>query len=147
MIPKAKGADGGNDLTGAGAKFAPAGIVHKGEFVHRQEVVRQPGALPFLAHFNRVGMAALADWQGVGLGQYAKGGLVMDRPARASSAANYQPAEPASASNVALQQRLLPVLDPDLISDALRGPAGEQLLVLHISRNPGKFRSLLKVGA
>lgn len=33
--------------TGHGGKYQPAGTVHKGEFVHRQEVVRQPGALAF----------------------------------------------------------------------------------------------------
>ncbi|MGH8043063.1 MAG: phage tail length tape measure family protein, partial [Stenotrophomonas sp.] len=31
--------------TGPGGKYQPAGIVHAGEFVHRQEVVRQPGAM------------------------------------------------------------------------------------------------------
>ena len=57
--------------TGRGGKWTPAGLVHAGEFVTRQEIVRQPGALRFLAEFNRVGMAALA-----GLRGYADGGLV-----------------------------------------------------------------------
>ncbi|HJS09493.1 MAG TPA: tape measure protein, partial [Pirellulales bacterium] len=35
-------ANGG--FTGIGPKYAPAGIVHRGEFVNRREVVRQPGA-------------------------------------------------------------------------------------------------------
>jgi hypothetical protein len=56
--------------TGPGGKWQPAGIVHAGEFVHRQEVVRQPGALAFLARFNREGMAALRR------NGYASGGLV-----------------------------------------------------------------------
>jgi len=56
--------------TGPGGKWQPAGIVHAGEFVHRQEVVRQPGALAFLARFNREGMAALRR------NGYAAGGLV-----------------------------------------------------------------------
>lgn len=55
-------------FTGAGSKFQVAGIVHAGEFVHRQEVVRQPGALAFLDLFNRIGMQALRG--------YADGGLV-----------------------------------------------------------------------
>ena len=46
---------------------------------------------------------------------------------------------------MSVQQRLLPVLDDNLIADALRGPKGEELIVLHISRNPSKFRQLLKV--
>ena len=56
--------------TGPGGKWQAAGIVHAGEFVHRQEVVRQPGALAFLARFNREGMAALRR------NGYAAGGLV-----------------------------------------------------------------------
>jgi len=54
--------------TGPGGKFQPAGIVHAGEFVLRQEVVRQRGALEFLARFNQVGLSALKG--------YASGGLV-----------------------------------------------------------------------
>ncbi len=54
--------------TGPGGKFQPAGIVHAGEFVLRQEVVRQRGALAFLERFNRVGLDALKG--------YATGGLV-----------------------------------------------------------------------
>lgn len=61
--------------TGPGGKYQVAGIVHAGEYVHRQEVVRQPGALAFLARFNQIGMKALAG--------YADGGLVtrMNLPA------------------------------------------------------------------
>jgi len=58
----------GGGWTGPGGKFKPAGIVHAEEFVTRAEVVRQPGALAFLARFNRVGMQALRG--------YASGGLV-----------------------------------------------------------------------
>jgi len=54
--------------TGPGGKWQPAGIVHAGEFVLRQEVTRQRGALAFLSRFNRVGLAALKG--------YATGGLV-----------------------------------------------------------------------
>jgi hypothetical protein len=63
--------DGGyasGGYTGSGQKNEAAGIVHKGEFVNRQEVVRQPGARDFLERFNRVGMKALEG--------YADGGLV-----------------------------------------------------------------------
>lgn len=54
--------------TGAGGKWQPAGIVHAGEFVLRQEVTRQRGALEFLSRFNRIGLGALKG--------YASGGLV-----------------------------------------------------------------------
>jgi tape measure domain-containing protein len=75
--------------TGPGGKWQAAGIVHAGEFVHRQEVVRQPGALAFLARFNREGMAALRR------NGYAAGGLVsnlampsLNRATPAASSAN-----------------------------------------------------------
>jgi len=58
----------GGGFTGPGGKYQVAGVVHAGEYVHRQEVVRQPGALEFLRRFNLVGMAALKG--------YSSGGLV-----------------------------------------------------------------------
>lgn len=129
--------------TGPGGKYEPAGIVHAGEYVHRQEVVRQPGALPFLADFNRRGMAALAAWSDAP--GYASGGLVLPTGSL-PGVPNYKPAEPRpSSTQVSVQQRLLPVLDDDLIADALRGPKGEELILLHVSRNPAKFRQILKV--
>jgi hypothetical protein len=59
--------------TGAGGKYEPAGIVHAGEFVHRAEVVSQPGAMQFLTAFNDKGMAAVSSW---GEGGYSSGGFV-----------------------------------------------------------------------
>jgi len=55
--------------TGAGGKYQPAGIVHAGEFVLRQEVVRQKGMRSLLDRLNMEGINAL------GKG-YANGGLV-----------------------------------------------------------------------
>ena len=54
--------------TGPGGKYQPAGIVHAGEFVLRQEVVRQAGMRRMLERLNRYGADAL---QG-----YADGGFV-----------------------------------------------------------------------
>lgn len=54
--------------TGPGGKFEPAGIVHRGEHVMPQEIVRQPGMLAFLERLRRQGMSALKG--------YASGGLV-----------------------------------------------------------------------
>lgn len=54
-------ADGG--YTGDGGKYDPAGIVHRGEWVVPQEVVKKPGMLNFLSHLT------------YGRG-YADGGLV-----------------------------------------------------------------------
>jgi hypothetical protein len=79
--------------TGAGSKYQPAGIVHAGEFVHRAEVVRQPGALSFLSDFNDRGMQAVAGYAGggfvrgafAGLQGYADGGPVRGLPALATA--------------------------------------------------------------
>jgi hypothetical protein len=54
--------------TGPGGKWQPAGVVHAGEFVLRQEVVRQRGMLAMLQRLNREGLAALPG--------FASGGLV-----------------------------------------------------------------------
>jgi hypothetical protein len=49
--------DGG--FTGPGAKYQPAGVVHRGEYVQPQERVAEPGALRFLERFREVGMKAV----------------------------------------------------------------------------------------
>lgn len=54
--------------TGPGGKWQPAGVVHAGEFVLRQEVVRQRGMLALLQRLNREGLGALPG--------FANGGLV-----------------------------------------------------------------------
>jgi tape measure domain-containing protein len=79
VIPTGFAAGG---FTGPGGKYQVAGLVHAGEYVHRQEVVRQPGALEFLRRFNQVGMAALKG--------YASGGLVtrLQVPAAAQPASS-----------------------------------------------------------
>lgn len=79
LVANAASAAGGfasGGYTGPGGKYQPAGTVHAGEFVHRREVVRQPGALPFLRDFNRIGMAAINRYQA----GYADGGLVTPVP-------------------------------------------------------------------
>lgn len=62
--------------TGPGGKFQPAGIVHRGEHVQPQNVVRQPGVLAFLEALRRSGgdlQAVIARIPG-----FATGGLVPD---------------------------------------------------------------------
>jgi hypothetical protein len=49
--------DGG--FTGPGAKYQPAGVVHRGEYVQPQERVAEPGALRFMERFREVGMKAV----------------------------------------------------------------------------------------
>jgi phage-related minor tail protein len=81
--------------TGDGGKYEPAGIVHAGEFVHRAEVVRQPGAMQFLSAFNDKGMSAVSSWGARG---YAYGGLVSAPPlARIGESMDWRPAAGANA--------------------------------------------------
>ncbi|EAQ23225.1 hypothetical protein [Roseovarius sp. 217] len=54
--------------TGPGAKYEPAGVVHKGEYVVRADQVRKPGMLSTLEAINR------------GLPGFANGGLVSAAP-------------------------------------------------------------------
>lgn len=129
-------AEGG--WTGPGTKYTVAGVVHAGEYVQPAHVMRQPGARQFMESFRQQGMAALNGFRG-----YANGGLVQPSPAimespAATLAANIPPAQ--------FKQRLLPILSEDVVADALRGPAGEEMLELHISRNPSKFNQLIKGG-
>ena len=130
--------------TGPGTKFQPAGVVHADEFVHRQEVVRQPGALAFLTRFNQVGMAALKGWQG-----YADGGLVVGGGASLGlpSVGNFKPAAPAAAGNTTLdnQQNFYLVDDPERIASMIGSKQGEKAFAVMLSRNPGKYRQILGV--
>lgn len=74
--------------TGPGGKFQPAGIVHAGEFVLRQEVVRQRGMMQFLSGLNRDGVRALRG--------YASGGLVGNLAVPAVPGANARSMQPAN---------------------------------------------------
>lgn len=62
--------------TGPGGKYKPAGIVHAGEHVQPQEVVREPGALAFLEMIRRNGFRATLARMQSGMRGYAEGGLV-----------------------------------------------------------------------
>lgn len=128
--------------TGPGGKFQPAGIVHAGEFVNRQEVVRQPGALAFLSDFNRVGMAALRGWQG-----YAAGGLVMgdDSLRGLPSAASFAPASFNHSTTVDNRLALNLIDDPDRIASVMGSKQGEKAFTVLLSRNAAKYRQLLGV--
>ncbi|MDZ4397982.1 hypothetical protein [Hydrogenophaga sp.] len=67
-LPRGGFASGG--YTGPGGKYQPAGIVHAGEYVLRQEVVKQRGMRSLLDRLNMEGINAL------GQKGYANGGLV-----------------------------------------------------------------------
>ncbi|WP_287916079.1 phage tail length tape measure family protein [Comamonas sp.] len=128
--------------TGPGGKYQPAGIVHAGEFVSRQEVVRQPGAMSFLSDFNRVGMAALRGWQGYADGGLVTGGVSSGIP----NTANFTPAAVnVGGSTVDNRLQLNLIDDPDRIASVVGSPKGEAAFTVMLSRNPGKFRQLLGV--
>lgn len=62
--------------TGPGGKYEPAGIVHAGEHVQPQEVVREPGALPFLEQIRQYGFRRTLQNLAHSLRGYDAGGLV-----------------------------------------------------------------------
>ena len=143
--------------TGPGEKYQVAGVVHADEFVHRREVVRQPGALPFLYDFNRRGMAALDDWRG-----YADGGHVRSSPyswAGYADGGRVAPVTGMRASNddaiaqgvdkprSSLNQRLRLVVvdDPNRIPAALKSEVGEESFLFHAGRNTETLKQLLGI--
>ena len=122
--------------TGAGGKYEPAGIVHRGEFVTRKEVTHQPGAISFLRHFNLVGMEAIARFRG-----YADGGLVT--APSVSSPSLGMSALPSPAASGGARLRIINSLDPGLLADYAESPAGEKVFVNVIRRNAGAVRQIL----
>lgn len=134
----AKGFSSGG-YTGDGGKFEPAGIVHKGEHVTRQEVVRQPGARQFLDDFNRRGMVAVQGWQG-----YSDGGLVgaTSQPA-VTSAMKASPMPDTIVKGGDTSLRVVNLLDPGLLDDWVNSSSGEKTMVNWIRRNRGAVRQLL----
>ncbi|MGU1392696.1 hypothetical protein ACSEUY_31310 [Pseudomonas aeruginosa] len=117
------------------------------EFMTRAAVVRQPGALAFLEQFNRYGMAALSAWANPV--RHAMGGL-MGTPAPAMPAPGLAASrlqEPAKNLSATLKnnQNFYLVDDPSRIGDVMAGRYGDEAMVLHISRDPQKFRQLLGI--
>ena len=125
--------------TGAGGKYEPAGIVHRGEFVTRKEVTSEPGARAFLHQFNALGMAALYRFRG-----YADGGLVgMPQPALAPARIALSSTTPSATLH---NKQVFNLIDsPDRITAALNTPAGAEAITVMLSRDPAKFRSILGV--
>ncbi len=132
---------------GTGTSDSIPAMLSNWEFVTRAAVVQQEGALPFLHDFNARGMAALDDY--ARRVHHATGGLA-GVPAPASSApgrTGTQLAEPAKSMSATLQnsQNFYLVDDPQRIADVLNSPAGEEAMFVRISRNPGRFRSVLGI--
>ncbi|MGO1073357.1 tape measure protein [Lysobacter sp. CA199] len=125
-------------FTGIGPKYAPAGFVHRGEFVHRREVVRQPGARSFLERFNRVGMSALE-----GLRGYATGGFVS--PAPRAPVPTRGPISDRTATAAQGERRGSQItnvlyLDPREIVNVMSTQAGRQVILSTIRANAPTVR-------
>lgn len=128
----------GGGFTGMGPKFAPAGVVHRGEFVHRREVVRQPGARVFLERFNRIGMTALENLRG-----YASGGFVSAAPALSPSPRSPMVERPTSkADSTASSGQITNVLylDPREVVNVMGTQAGRQIILSTIRANAPTVR-------
>lgn len=136
-----KGASGffaAGGFTGIGSKYLSAGVVHRGEFVHRREEVRQPDARSFLERFNRVGMAALD-----GLQSYAASGFVSPAP-RAPAPVRRPVAEPptrgAEPDRRSAQITNVLYLDPREIVNVMSTQAGRQVILSTIRANAPTVR-------
>lgn len=115
--------------TGDGGKYQPAGIVHRGEFVTRSEVVREPGAAQFLDAFNRLGMRALGESS---LPGYSDGGLVM-------AIGDGESAKPASVNN---RMRVYLLNNEDELASRLaQHPAMEKAVVAIVGKNGNSIRA------
>jgi hypothetical protein len=135
--------------TGPGGVHEAAGIVHAGEFVTRQAVTHQPGALGFLTDFNERGMMALPAWAAMmGWRGYADGGLVLASPVTAPAVSNlrgFQPSAP-PAPGKAERDRIKVVnsLDLDHLVRGLDGHAGFERVILNVIRvNPGTVQQYI----
>lgn len=133
---------------GTGTSDSIPAMLSNWEFVTRAAVVQQEGALPFLHDFNARGMAALDDY--ARRVHHSTGGLAgvpaPDMPAPGLASAGL--ADPAKSFSATLQnaQNFYLVDDPSRIADvAFNSRQGQEALFVAISRDPGKFRSLLEL--
>lgn len=139
----------GGHVTGPGTTTSDSipAMLSNWEYVTRAAVVQQPGALDFLHSFNVRGMAALDDY--ARRVRHATGGLagVPAPPLPAPSLGNVQLAEPAKAMSATLKNSQTFILadDPSRILDAAWGNAGTERMIVALSRDPAKFRSILNL--
>lgn len=120
------------------------------EVVIRAASAMQPGATDFLLDFNARGMQALQDWAFQYAFHHNTGGLAgVPAPAMASPGlSSTRLAEPAKNMSATLKnsQNFYLVDDPSRIADvAFNTRQGQEALFVAISRDPGKFRSLLEI--
>lgn len=121
--------------TGPGGKYTAVGTVHANEFVIRSESTRQSGAIPFLADFNRRGMAALESWRG-----YAEGGLVSAVPVSVA-APRYQLSDAGSQPNVNRMRVYVLQNEDQLVERLLKHPKTEKAIVVTAGANGAAIRA------
>jgi phage-related minor tail protein len=117
-------AEGG--YTGDGPASAPAGIVHRGEYVTPAHVVRRPGVLSYLE--NMRSGAFLPKLRG-----YATGGLVGGSSGRSGGGGG---------AVGGMKQRIINIVDKALVSDYLNSAEGEEIILNIIGKNPGVVQRL-----
>lgn len=117
--------------TGAGARNDVAGVVHAGEYVQPQSVMKQPGAMAFQEAFRREGMAAISRFRG-----YADGGAV--------TGSNLQMTRPAG-STVENAVNLYAMQDPAAIADMAWGRQGQQNYMVFLGKNKNQIKQILGV--
>ena len=139
----------GGHVTGPGTTTSDSipAMLSNWEYVTRAAVVQQPGALPFLHDFNRFGMSALDDY--ARRVHHATGGLAgVPAPALpAPSLGAARLAEPAKALSATVNnnQTFALVDSPERIASAINTPAGTEAVVVMLSNDPAKFRSILGI--
>ncbi|WP_236233746.1 tape measure protein [Pseudomonas tohonis] len=143
-------ATGGQVLgPGTGTSDSIAAWLSNEEFVTRAAVVTQPGMLPFLHDLNARGMVALDDY--ARRVRHSTGGLAgVPAPALpAPTMPGQRLAEPAASMSATLKnsQNFYLIDDPQRIADVVSGPAGRESLVIAMSRDPAKFRSILGINS
>lgn len=115
------------------------------EYVTRAAVVTQPGALGFLADFNRRGMSALSDWAKP---VYHSTGGLAGAPAP-KLPAPIMPATqmdgPGAASSTVLKNavHLHVAQDPESVAAAAWGKAGQDHFLVYLQQNGSTVRQLI----
>ena len=109
-------------------------LAQEGEFMMRRARVQEPGALDFLRAWNsgRVSLAQVMQWP-----RFATGGQIGAAPGAPSPSAGPQ------SSGRSQMVRIVNVLSPDLVNDALASSAGEETLLNVVRRNSSTIKRML----
>jgi hypothetical protein len=110
-------------------------LAQEGEFMMRKARVQEPGALDFLRRWN-AGQFSLA--QIMRVPRFATGGEIGAAPGAAAGAG-----AGGNAGDRAVNLRLVTVLSPDLVVDALNSASGERTVLHVIERNSDTLKRLV----